>query len=325
MKNILVSGASGIVGYGALRSLGALGDRCRRIGTAIYADSVAPAFCEVFERAPMTVDAGYLEWLCSVIERHRVDMVIPGIEVDMYAWTEHRGRIQDAGAVCLLNNPELIALCGDKWHFYERLAGTGSAYAIESRLSGGFRELASELGLPFLLKPRRGYASRGIVLVDSEAVFDEHAAYLGERLMAQPLVGDAEQEYTTSAFFTAGGELRCHMTLRRKLSREGFTEKAEVAEVDGMEAALRSLAAVFEPVGPTNFQFRRGADGGLKLLEINPRISSATSIRSAFGYNEAVMSVEYFLEGRIPVQPVVRKGVAIRYTEEHVFYDRDHL
>jgi carbamoyl-phosphate synthase large subunit len=63
----------------------------------------------------------------------------------------------------------------------------------------------------------------------------------------------------------------------------------------------------------------------LKLLEINPRISSATSIRAAFGYNESIMSVDYFLRGKVPMQPVVRKGVAIRYAEEHIFYDRNTL
>jgi carbamoyl-phosphate synthase large subunit len=81
----------------------------------------------------------------------------------------------------------------------------------------------------------------------------------------------------------------------------------------------------FSPVGPTNFQFRK-ADHGLKLLEINPRISSATSIRAAFGYNEALMAVELALENRMPIQPKIGRGRAVRYTEDFVFHDdRVHL
>jgi carbamoyl-phosphate synthase large subunit len=57
-------------------------------------------------------------------------------------------------------------------------------------------------------------------------------------------------------------------------------------------------------------------------LEINPRISSATSIRAAFGYNESLMSLEFFLEQKRPVQPRIRTGRAVRYTEDYIFYDR---
>jgi carbamoyl-phosphate synthase large subunit len=77
---------------------------------------------------------------------------------------------------------------------------------------------------------------------------------------------------------------------------------------------------LFRPQGPTNFQFRR-SDGGPKLLEINPRISSSTSIRTAFGYNESAMALDYFLDQRAPVQPALRRGRAVRYIDEQIFYE----
>jgi carbamoyl-phosphate synthase large subunit len=73
------------------------------------------------------------------------------------------------------------------------------------------------------------------------------------------------------------------------------------------------------PVGPTNFQFRK-QDGILKLLEINPGFHLPTSIRAAFGYNESLMAVEYFLENKKPTQPVIRKGKAVRYVDDFIFY-----
>ena len=83
MKTILVSGASGVVGYGVLRSLRKSAHEYKLIGTSIYDDSIAPAFCDVFELAPMTNSSEYIEWLCSAIKKHEVDAVIPGIEADM--------------------------------------------------------------------------------------------------------------------------------------------------------------------------------------------------------------------------------------------------
>ena len=49
---ILVSGASGIVGYGILRSLKNAG--CTLIGTTIYEESPADCFSDIVEIAPKT-------------------------------------------------------------------------------------------------------------------------------------------------------------------------------------------------------------------------------------------------------------------------------
>jgi len=143
--------------------------------------------------------------------------------------------------------------------------------------------------------------------------------------MAQPIVGHDDEEFTVSAFCDGLGSYSAIMALRRKLAREGFTEKAEVVDEAEFSEAVRDLCRALSPGGPTNFQFR-GTDHGLKLLEINPRISSSTSIRAAFGYNESLMAVEMALDNRMPVQPDIKRGRAVRYTEDQIFYeDRVHL
>ena len=321
MKTILVSGASGIVGYGILRSLRRSGKRLRLIGTTVYSDSPAQGFCDIFEQAPPTPDADYLDWLRGMIATHRVDLIIPGIEADMYRWSEAIGELeQDGGAKALLNEPQLIALCKDKWKFFETMRQSGVSCVIETSLEPDFDKLANRFGLPFLLKPRLGFGSKGIVTVDSLATFAAHQGKIGPLLMAQPVMGTEDEEFTTAAFGDGKGGFYAHMTLKRKLSRDGFTDRAEVVEVDDdIAQTARELCTLFKPIGPTNFQFRRH-EGALKLLEINPRVSSATSIRTAFGYNECAMAVDYYLEGKTPRQPVIRSGRAVRYTEDLIFY-----
>jgi carbamoyl-phosphate synthase large subunit len=138
--------------------------------------------------------------------------------------------------------------------------------------------------------------------------------------MAQPIVGTDSEEFTSSAFCDGKGGFTACMTLRRKLSKEGFTERAEVVTNDEFLSTIQLLCKEFLPLGPTNFQFRM-TDGGLKLLEINPRISSSTSIRAAFGYNETAMCVDFYLNNKMPVQPVIKKGRAVRYSEDFIFYE----
>lgn len=325
LKRVLVSGASGIVGYGTLRSLCNAGMNLRLIGTSMYDDSVAPAFCDIFEQAVPTSDQAYLPWLLHTIRKHRVDLIIPGIEIDMYAWVDQLPAIEAGGALVLLNDAELIHLCKDKWIFFEHLAAAGLACTIDSSLSHDFDCLRKRFSVPFLLKPRRGFGSKGIVRVGSEAQFALHRAQVGPVLMVQPIVGRDDDEFTTSAFCDGQGGHFASMTLRRKLSRDGYTDRAEVVDTQPFLQTIHELCRYLRPHGPTNFQFRQ-TDDGPKLLEINPRISSSTSIRTAFGYNESAMAVDYFLNGRIPVQPAIRSGRAVRYTADYIFYDNSlHL
>ena len=319
-KTILVSGASGIVGYGILRALKSTGKDLILIGTTIYEDSVAQGFCDIFEKAIPTTDENYLNWLLSIIKKHHVDLIIPGIEVDLYKWSSHKEIIEKAGAKVLTNTPSLIDLCKDKWIFYKKLTKINSPYLIKTSLDTEFAIIVEKFGLPFLLKPKRGFASKGIVKVTSEDIFELYKVQIGEILMVQEIVGNEEEEFTTSAFCDGKGSYYASMTLKRKLAKDGFTDRAETYEPENIDEALNHLCEYLKPIGPTNFQFRKHK-GGLKLLEINPRISSSTSIRTAFGYNESEMALDYYLGNKEPTQPQLKMGKAVRYTEDKIFFD----
>lgn len=320
MKKILVSGASGIIGYGILRSLRLTNEKMFLVGTTIYNDSPAEGFCDVFELAVPTNDSRYVDWLVGIIKKHKIEFIMPGIEADMYKWIEHKEEIENSGAKVLLNNKELISTCFDKWFFYEKLVQNNFENVISTTLESNYSKLVKNFGLPFLLKPRCGHGSKGIVKVNNESEFNLHKETVGKILMAQPIVGTDNEEYTTSAFCDGNGSYYGYMTLRRKLSKDGFTEHAEVVSLEGIDNVLSKLCEIFKPIGPTNFQFRKH-NGALKLLEINPRISSSTSIRAKFGYNESLMSLDYFINGKQITQPEIKNGRAIRYIEDLIIYE----
>ncbi|NQU86472.1 MAG: ATP-grasp domain-containing protein, partial [Mariniphaga sp.] len=167
---------------------------------------------------------------------------------------------------------------------------------------------------------RLGFGSQGIIKINTKDDFEMHKHKIGTELMMQPIIGTAEEEYTVSAFFNKESNLIDYISLKRKLSNDGFTQEAQVVDFD-FSTVINDLAEVFKPIGPTNFQFRLDGET-IKLLEINPRISAATSIRAALGYNESVKSVDYFLNNQIPTKidkSNIKDIRAIRYTEDHIF------
>lgn len=322
MTTVMVTGVGAIIGYGVLRALRSARPDLTLVGADIYPDAVGQAWSDHFERAPLTASTGYAAWLMDVIERHAVDLVIPGIEQDAHFLSDHRTDFPNTKLV--VNDSALVDVCRDKLALHDALAARADEARIESLTSGSFEELRDRLGLPFLLKPRRGYASKGIVRVEESGDFDPHADRLGSTLIAQPFVGNDAEEYTVGAFGIGDGVVRAQIAMRRHLSAQGATDKAWVFSDPTLDAVVARLFAIFKPIGPTNLQFRKTI-AGWKLLEINPRISSSTSIRSAFGYNEAAMCVAYYIEGAHISQPEIRQGTALRYIEDWVSYDRTDL
>lgn len=318
---ILVSGASGIVGYGILRSL--CNCDCRTIGTTIYPESPADCFADIVEIVPRTNDNYYISYLIKLIAKYHIDMIIPGIEADMKVWNMYRQELEKTGVTMLLNNSNLVSLCLDKWLFYKEL----ETQDFEPRIRTSIVPDDDSFYFPVIIKPRCGFGARGVIKVDSSKELEQYIMQIGKSLMMQEYVGTDEEEYTVSVFFDKNSNSKAIIMLRRKLSKAGFTEIARVADKEDTESIIpliEELARIFKPIGPTNFQFRKVGDKW-KLLEINPRISSSCSIRAAFGYNECYMAVKYFLEGKEIEQPEIIKGRAVRYTEDFIFYDSDNI
>lgn len=319
-KIILVSGASGIVGYGILKSLKSSNKELTLIGTTIYNDSVAEGFCDIFVKAPPTNSDDYIQWIIDTIKKYKIDLIVPGIEADMYKWAENKDLIEQTGTKILINNLNLIELCKDKWEFYKYMKIHNLPFIIESSLNNDFEILADTLGMPMLAKPRCGFGSKGIIKIENIELFKSIQKTIGTDTMIQEYIGSDDEEYSTSAFCDGRGSYSGIITLKRKLSKDGFTQNAEVIDLKEINNAVSILCDYFKPIGPTNFQFRKYKDE-VKLLEINPRISSATSIRSSFGYNESSMSIDFFLDNKIIERPLIKKGRAVRYVEDFIFYE----
>lgn len=317
-KTILISGASGIVGYGILRSLLKCKGGNTLIASSIYNDSIACVFSDIFELAEPTNSDKYIYWLFSIIKKHNVDMIIPGIEDDMYLWNSYRNEIEKLGVIVLLNNSELIELCKDKWEFYKYLIEVIPQYLIPT----SDKVHSNIYAFPYIFKPKRGYGSKGIVIINNEEDYQRNKEKINSDFIVQPIVGSDDEEYTVSAFFDNKSTLIEYLSLKRKLSKHGYTEVAQIVDYDFNEILCR-IADVIKPIGPTNFQFRLDGEV-MKLIEINPRISSSTSIRASFGYNESQMSVDYFISNITPNKidkSALKNLKAIRYIEEYIFDD----
>lgn len=315
--NVLVTGVGAIIGYGVIKSLSKSSLHTYIVGMDIYSDAVGQYWCDKFIQAIPAKESDYINFIKRTIDEEKIDIVFFGTEQEIYRCVEAREELGDYFKKLVINKPNILELSKDKWKTHEFLLKSDlKEYAIPSVIEGEFDEIAKVWGNEFLLKPRASYASKGIHKIDNQNDFNFYKQKMGSSFMAQRLMGDSDHEYTVGVFGLGDGTYSGIITLKRKLSQEGATAKAEYYSDDVLKNAVDRLCMAFKPIGPTNFQLRLDGNN-YYLLEINPRISSSTSIRMAMNYNEAEMCIKYFLFGDI-VYPQVKKGYAARFIDEVV-------
>jgi carbamoyl-phosphate synthase large subunit len=318
---VLVTGVGAIIGQGIIKSLRESRYSVRVVGLDRSNRSPGPFLCDAFHHKPLCEEdtSDYITFWCDILNRERVDIVMPGLEVDVFFLNAQRQLFKGFDVDVVINRPELIALTADKWELGEQLTKAGFP-SIPSSIPDNWEQAVSVLGgAPLLLKPRNGNGSRGIARLYDERDFDFWRAKSGGNWMLQRIVGDDSNEFTVGVFGFGDGNSIAPITLRRRLSAAGNTVEAEVVNDPAIEETTEKLTKHFKPLGPTNYQFRKEGDVAY-LLEINPRFSSSNSLRTAFGFNEAEMSIDYFKLGRVPRKPLIKAGTAWRYSEDFVRY-----
>ena len=315
--NIIVTGVGAVIGQGIVSALRLHPEPVTIVGVDRNPEANGRHRCDNFEPKPADEsEHAYRDFWHELVDSCGAELVIPGIEQDVFYFDEHRGELDACRVV--LNSREAIEAGRDKWVAIERLSSTG-VDTIPSRISGSWDEALAELGpAPLLMKPRRGSGGKGMVLLEDAADFDYWQQKAGDNFMAQRIVGSDDEEYTVSVFGLGEGEATPPAIMRRRLGPGGATWwAASVAEHAAIESAVAILNRELRPEGPTNYQFRV-AGGMAYLLEINPRISASTSLRAALGVNEPGMCIDHYIHGRDIGSARLRPGEAWRLIEDEV-------
>lgn len=314
--NVLITGVGAIIGYGLINSLRNSKYDVHIVGMDIYEDAYGQYICDEFIQAIPASDEEYPAFVKNIIKEKKIDLVMFGTEQEIHRLIHEKEVMGEDYAKLVINNQMIVEMSNDKWSTYEFLI-KNNLDAIPSYIDGEYEELVEKIGSPFLLKPRRSYASKGIEKIHNREEFEFFKKRVGDQFMVQTIVGDVEHEYTVATFGLGDGSCVKPIIMKRKLSQEGATAKATVIDCKKMEEQVYKMVELLQPIGPTNFQFRYH-NGKYLLLETNPRISSSTSLRAAFGYNEAEMCIDFFVNKERPKETQIKKGTAVRYIADCV-------
>jgi carbamoyl-phosphate synthase large subunit len=327
MRTILVTGVGALIGQGILQALNKSADRqdIHVIGIDRNKETHAPFLCDQFIQKPCLDELSeeYLDFWLGIIRNYRVELILPGIENDVVFFNKYRE--SSVAFPALLNSSETIALGLDKHALFE-FTTSSNILAIPTALASDSQAI-EKLALSHkktIVKPRASNGSRGIfrfekggeikTFLDTKSI-DELNCYI-----VQPYIGADTEEYTASIFGFGDGTYHGPIAFRRLLAKEGYTKYAETVDpTHEMLHSIDTIAKSCHPVGPTNFQFRK-FNSRYFLMEINPRFSSTTSLKTAFGFDETQMAMCFFFNGEKSIDLCMLHGQAWRYTCDFIKY-----
>jgi len=321
MATIVVTGAGGACGLGAIRSL-ATETAHRVIGVDMNPAAAGIRFADDGVSVPPATDEAWPAAMASVVERFDADVVVPTVDEELAVLPSLSEAL--AGEIPIVAPRQgIIDLAMDKYRTAERLSAAGHPVP-ETWLATETESIDSD-AFPLVVKPRQGRGSRGVKRVDDPEALAAHLSetpHDPEELLCQEWVTGTE--YTTSVVGTATNRL-LSVVPKEAIEKEGSTVLGATRRAPSVAETCRELFETLDPAGPLNVQQIVGDDGVPRVIEINPRFSSTSCLTVAAGVDEFDLLIRDALGERVnPPGEFEADRYIVRY-ESHFFADGEEL
>ena len=281
----------------------ALGDRGQVFAADL--DKDAPAFQEA-DRAfavPPISDAGYMEHLVALCQRHQVRLLVSVNDLELPLLAKQRPRFLDVGTIAVVSLPEVIDVCFDKWATFEFLKKNGLRAPATFISLDETRQaiLQDEISFPLVVKPRWGTASLCVeyaydlqelewvywmvhrklsrtILADISATDREHSVLIQEQIVGHEyvldIVNDLKGRYVTTF-------------VKKKLSHSmepGGTYRTVTVQEPSLEQLGKAIGERLGHVGTLDCDAFI-SEGHCYALEMNPRFGGGYPFSHLAGVN----------------------------------------
>jgi len=315
-RQVLITAIGGNVGQGVLKALRAGRHSYHIVGIDMEPLSAGFSLVDSYYQVPRTGDPDFRKAFERIVSDERVEAVYVCSPGELEFFSSHKDEIEsELGITILVNPPAVVRIGSDKLKTVEFLRDAGFCFpdTVLPSDEEGIERLIKEYGLPLIAKPRVGFSSRNVFLLDSREKI--HAAVtLVPGLIVQRYLPDERSEYTAATLSGSDGKVRAQITFRRDLI-QGTTYRTELVEDSNLDRQVIEIVEALGAVGPCNLQFRV-VDKQVYVFEINPRFSGTSGIRYLYGFNDCEMAFDLLHLKTEVRQPTLHNAVVLRYWNE---------
>ena len=343
-KNILVTATGGrSVGSGILHSLtrssSSVTDRWNII--ASDADSFAWGLYKVEQAVllPLATSPDYKKRLKKVISEYKIDAIIPGSEAETTLLSYSKDEFD---IPIITNHTKLMPLMMDKFKTIEKLKELGFPFIPTYSIAEKDKAI-NECKSPFIIKPTEGTGgSKGVKICSDIEELTAAISLINDssKYCIQPLIGDADNEFTVGVLSDKNGSLIDSIVMKRKLIGLSLLETRKLKganhsistgysqgffiEDKFVSNFCEQLAIALKSTGPLNIQLRLH-EGQIYVFEIHSRFSGTTPMRADMGFNEPDTLLRNHLFNEKFGRLKHKTNVAVIRAFEHVIVPIDNL
>jgi carbamoyl-phosphate synthase large subunit len=298
------------------------------VGVDVSGKAVGRMFVDAFYTVPSGDEHGYVQAIVAIVERERIDLVLPGSDQEAFRLANEREKITQAGAVVLASPAPVLELIRDKWATYRTLEKNGlrvPEYACAKNV-GELSAAVREHGYPnrsVIVKPINGRGGRGMrVLVGKEDVppawvgagarehryenqpaQEEIGSWMTDVLMVMPLL--QAPAYDVDVLAVRGRALAAIVRRRNNPAGIPFTGNLIVSD-SSVVAYCREIAECLGLDALHDMDLMTDTQGRPCLLEVNPRPSGSVVASHAAGFPVVAAAIASKLGLDYPLSAPVR-------------------
>lgn len=215
----------------------------------LYEQVAIAAIAKVLQ-GPLFDSPAFASFLWCVVESQAIDVIVPLMDSATVALSALANELP---CQCVVSDPDLCMAMEDK------------QLADEWFRAHGVPVPASKWPYPAIYKPRKGYGSRGIVIVRDE--YEDNMLHK-RHYFRQPYMQGTE--YTVDAYVDSNGRVISALSRKRVEVINGEVTHSVTHRHEGILALTRDILSHPGWRGPITLQFMDTAKGPV-VLEVNPR------------------------------------------------------
>jgi carbamoyl-phosphate synthase large subunit len=314
-KTVLITGGGGPAVPGMIEALQLKGFR------VVTVDMMEFAAGYFFSDAAYVVPAGnapgFFDRMSEICDKESVDAIVSVVDEEL----SHVAAFESQGIAVIQPQKHFIELALDKYACMKELRSHGIS-APETWLINEIPEYAK---YPLFLKPRTGRGSRGCLKVEDQAQLERFLETKVEDVstyIAQRCINGLE--YTVSVVVWRDGIVNA-VVPKEIISKIGVTRAAVTRESYAIDELCRTIQSKLKANGPFNVQLILDDMGVPWVFEINPRLSTSTTLTCAAGVDELGNLVSQALFGDLPLTWSWKPGIVlIRKSADHFLTESDY-
>ncbi|MBL7070848.1 MAG: ATP-grasp domain-containing protein [Candidatus Omnitrophica bacterium] len=313
---VLVTAVGGNIGQGVIKALRAGKRHYHIVGVDMEPLSAGFSLVDSYYRMPRTGDPSFNDKLIEIARREKIEGIYVCSPTELEPFSIYKEELErELGLTVFVNPIDVIRIGSDKLETADFLQGEGLPYleAVSAQDEKGLSRLIHKYNWPLLMKPRKGFSSRDLFVVDSMEKIKAVRMLVSDSIV-QRYLPDDNTEYTAGTVSGPDKKVRASITLHRDLI-QGTSYRTELVQDRDITDQVVSIVEALGAVGVCNIQFRLH-DGKAYVFEINPRFSGTSGIRYLYGFNDPEMAFELFRLGVDIGQPELRPAAVLRYWNE---------